>query len=80
MEPYRPFVDQYVFGDAVGIFENMGEGLTRTMKARLLQMLTCDVRIGSVKRPLMLGVTSTTASIARYYLGKTKELALPSFA
>ena len=58
----------------------MDDGLTRAMKARLLQMLTCDVRIGSVKRPLMLGVTSTTASIAKYYLGKTKELALPSFA
>ncbi|MBR1588972.1 MAG: hypothetical protein IJ658_11685 [Kiritimatiellae bacterium] len=36
-------------------------------------------KIGSVKRPLMLGVTSTTASLAKYYLGKTKELALPSF-
>jgi CRISPR-associated protein Cas1 len=80
MEPYRPFVDQYVFGDSEGTFENMDDGLTRAMKARLLQMLTCDVRIGSVKRPLMLGVTSTTASLAKYYLGKTKELALPSFA
>ena len=79
MEPYRPFVDQYVFGDTDGVFENIDDGLTRPMKARLLQMLTCDVRIGSVKRPLMLGVTSTTASIAKYYLGKTKELALPSF-
>ena len=80
MEPYRPLVDQYVFGDADGVFENMGDGLTRAMKARLLQMLTCDVQIGSMKRPLMLGVTSTTASLAKYYLGKTKELALPSFA
>ena len=79
MEPYRPFVDQYVFGDSEGTFENIDKGLTRAMKARLLQMLTCDVQIGSVKRPLMLGVTSTTASLAKYYLGKTKELVLPTF-
>lgn len=68
-----------MFGDREGTFENIDDGLTRAMKARLLQMLTCDVQIGSVKRPLMLGVTSTTASLAKYYLGKTKELSLPSF-
>ncbi len=80
MEPYRPFVDQYVFGDREGTFEDIADGLTRVMKARLLQVLTCDVQIGSVMRPLMLGTTSTTASLAKYYLGKTKELVLPSFA
>ena len=79
MEPYRPFVDQYVFGDEGGVFNDVDGDLPRSMKARLLEVLTCDVRIGAVKRPLMLGVSSTTASLARYYLGETKELALPAF-
>lgn len=79
MEPYRPFVDQYVFGDEDGVFKDAARGLTKAMKARLLEVLTCDVRIGSVKRPLMIGLSSTTASLARCFLGVAKDLALPTF-
>lgn len=78
MEPYRPFVDQYVFGH-VPPFDVQATELTRGMKARLLQMLTCDVKTGDLKRPLMVALTYTTASLATYYLGKTDHLVLPSF-
>lgn len=78
MEPYRPFVDQYVFGH-VPPFDVQATELTREIKARLLQMLTCDVKTGDLKRPLMVALTYTTASLAKYYLGKTDHLVLPSF-
>lgn len=78
MEPYRPFVDQYVFG-RIPPFDVKSEELTREMKARLLQALTCDVRTGELKRPLMVALTYTTASLAKYYLGKADSLVLPSF-
>lgn len=78
MEPYRPFVDQYVLGK-VRPFDVPLKELTQPMRARLLEMLSCDVKMGDVKRPLMIAITYTTASLARYYLGKAEELSLPSF-
>lgn len=78
MEPYRPFVDQYVLGK-VKPFDVPMDELTKEMRARLLQMLTCDVRIGDVRRPLMVALSFTTASLARYYMKKSDELALPRF-
>lgn len=78
MEPYRPFVDQYVLGNFPP-FARTADRLTREMKACLLEMLTCDVRTGELKRPLMVALTYTTASLAKYYLGKATELVLPSF-
>ena len=78
MEPYRPYVDQYVLGK-IRPFDVPLKELTKEMKARLLQMLTCDVHIGECRRPLMVALTYTTASLAKYYLGKVEELALPEF-
>lgn len=78
MEPYRPFVDQYVLGK-VKPFDVPLRELTQPMRARLLQMLTCDVQMGDLKRPLMVALSYTTASLARYYKGETNKLVLPSF-
>lgn len=76
MEPYRPFVDQYVFGK-VRPFDVPLKELSREMKARLLEMLTCDVKMGEVRRPLMVALSYTTASLASYYKKEVDELALP---
>ena len=76
MEPYRPFVDQYVLGK-VKPFDVPMDELTKEMRARLLQMLTCDVNLGDLRRPLMVALSSTTASLARYYRKETDELSLP---
>ena len=79
MEPYRPFVDQYVLGKVKPFDVPMGE-LTKEMRARLLQMLTCDVNLGDVRRPLMVALSYTTASLAKYYRKEADELALPRFS
>lgn len=78
MEPYRPFVDQYVLGKVKPFDVPMNE-LTKEMRARLLQMLTCDVNLGDVRRPLMVALSCTTASLARYYRKEANELSLPRF-
>lgn len=78
MEPYRPYVDQYVLGK-VDPFGLPSDRLTREMRARLLEMLACDVRIGGVRRPLMLAVSSTTASLARFYKKESDTVVLPEF-
>ena len=80
MEPYRPFVDQYVFGRKQPFDDVRVRDVTREAKTTLLQMLTCDVKMGDLKRPLMVALTFTAASLARYYLGKADELVLPTFA
>ena len=76
MEPYRPFVDQYVLGK-VRPFDVPLKELSREMKARLMEMLTCDVKMGEVRRPLMVALSYTTASLASYYKKEVDELALP---
>lgn len=76
MEPFRPFVDQYVLAK-VPPFDVPATELTKPMKAKLLEMLTCDVQIGDVKRPLSIAATFTAASLAKFYLGKTDTLVLP---
>lgn len=78
MEPYRPFVDQFVFRPGAALPAAPDGGLDRAAKAELLSCLTCDVAIGGIKRPLEIALTSTTASLARCYLEKTADLLLPS--
>lgn len=78
MEPFRPFVDQYILGK-VRPFDVPTKEFTQPMRARLLEMLTCDVKMGTIRRPLMVAISSTTASLARYYKGETDALVLPEF-
>lgn len=78
MEPYRPFVDQYVLGKVRPFDVPMSE-LTKEMRARLLEMLVCDVKLGDCRRPLMVALSYTTASLVRYYKKEIDELTLPEF-
>ena len=78
MEPYRPFVDQYVLGKVKPFDVPMSE-LTKDMRTRLLQMLTCDVNLCETRRPLMVALSFTTASLVRYYKKDSEELVLPRF-
>ena len=73
MEPYRPYVDEIVFGlHSKGVIE-----LNKESKAELLRILNCDVNIGKVRRPLQIALTITTASLVKYYVGENKKLSLP---
>jgi CRISPR-associated protein Cas1 len=77
MEPYRPYVDDAVYH----LWESGNEDLIldKEIKAYLLNVLTCDVQIGKVKRPLMVALSYTTASLARCFSGEEKKIAYPVF-
>ena len=73
MEPFRPFVD-------IVVYELWKQGqaiVNKKTKSRLLKVLTCDVLCGDVMRPLMLALSSTTASLSSYILRKSQVLTLP---
>ncbi len=81
IEPYRPAVDRLVLDNADLFFtENDIDTLTPPAKRELLTVLTHDITIGGIKRPLMNALTLTTASLARCISGTAKEIELPSFS
>lgn len=72
MEPYRPYVDEIV----CRLWEQGAVELTKEVKAALLRLLTADVNMGKVTRPLQIALTFTTASLVKYYAGEIKKLYL----
>lgn len=78
MEPYRPFVDMYVYR----IFQQKPEliEVETNDKLELLKVLTADVLINKNMRPLMLAISQTTASLARCFALESKRIAYPGFA
>lgn len=77
MEPYRPFVDDWVI-HVMQQFENYME-LTREIKAELLQVPALDVTIDGRRSPLMVAVGQTTASLARCFNGEARKIAYPEY-
>lgn len=75
MEPYRPFVDDIVYE----LYSNGCTELTKDTKMKIMRLMTCDVSIGKVRRPLQIALTITTASLVKYYSGNIKKLSLPVF-
>lgn len=75
MEPYRPYVDELVFG----IVEKYGIDveLTRDIKAQLLIIPTLDVVINGRRSPLMIAASQTTASLARCFSGEIRRMYYP---
>ena len=75
MEPYRPYVDSLVFN----IYESIGaeEDLSVDTRIHLLEFLQHDVFFNKTTRPLMLGISQTTASLARCFEGEQKRLQYP---
>lgn len=78
MEPYRPFVDDAVLNNSARFPVEFLE-LTRDMKAALLNVLTADVMMGDMRRPLMNALSLTTASLVRCFLKEEIKIAYPSF-
>ncbi len=77
MEPYRPFVDSVVW--EIVIREKDLHLLDTKRKARLLAVLTRDVKWvkWGKSSPLMLGISTTTASLARSFEEGKCRLAYP---
>ncbi|MCH8568716.1 MAG: type II CRISPR-associated endonuclease Cas1 [Balneolales bacterium] len=75
MEPYRPYVDLAV----LEYLENQlpPESLDKAEKALMLKVLYSDVIIGKKKRPLMLALSESTASLARCFLGEDTKISYP---
>lgn len=75
MEPYRPFVDKLV---TEWVDRNPdSENLTKEAKAHLLNVATHDVWIEQVKRPLLVAVTTTTASLQKCFMGERRTIIYP---
>ncbi|OWK70740.1 type II CRISPR-associated endonuclease Cas1 [Pedobacter sp. AJM] len=75
MEPYRPYVDEIVLG-IIDRGENFLE-LGTSIKMQLLGIATADVQFQKSKSPLMVGLQSTTSSLARCYEGTTRKIIYP---
>jgi CRISP-associated protein Cas1 len=75
MEPYRPFVDALAF-ELYDPNEDLFE-LTTEIKLKLVGILSADVKMGKQTRPLMVALSTTTASLARCYMGQTKRIVYP---
>ena len=75
MEPYRPYVDEIVYHIFLAYPDE--EELVKELKAELLQVLTVDVSFDKFTRPLMVGLTQTTASLARCYAGEVRKIEFP---
>jgi CRISPR-associated protein Cas1 len=75
MEPYRPYVDKLVL-DIMERFE-VGEVLPVTLKRELLIIPTIEVCIAGKRRPLMVAVSQTTASLYKCFSGELRKIVYP---
>jgi len=77
MEPYRPYVDEVVYGiiekEKIGDWglDNIG------VRAALLRIPSIDVQIDEKTRPLMNAVQRTTASLFRCFEGSQRKILYP---
>lgn len=73
MEPFRPFVDGVVYDLATsGKME-----LNKDVKGELISVLYADTLYGKIKRPLSVGLSMTTASLAKCLSKETNILSMP---
>ena len=73
MEPYRPYVDEIVYDLAMqGRLE-----LTKNNKADLIKVLYADTQFVKVTRPLSVGLSLTSASLAKCFAKEQVKLSLP---
>jgi CRISPR-associated protein Cas1 len=76
MEPYRPYADEVVYE----VWKNAEKPITelsREHKQQLLKLLAVDVHMTNTLRPLMVGLSYTTASLARCIGGEQKKVDYP---
>lgn len=76
MEPYRPFVDEMVY---YWYKKNPNPVLDKETKAYLLGICTQDVSLSDQIRPLMVAVSTTTASLFSCYNNEERQIVYPEF-
>lgn len=77
MEPYRPYVDEFVYGIVVEYGADIPDDITKDLKMRLLGIPVVEVRIGGKRSPLMVAATQTTASLYKCFTGEMRRIAYP---
>jgi len=77
MEHYRPYVDEIVYHIFLAYPDTVE--LVTELKAELLRVLTVDVIFDNFTRPLMVGLSQTTASLTRCFSGETRKMEYPRF-
>lgn len=75
MEPYRQYVDELVL-QIVEDGEDFTE-LTKSIKARLLQIPVLDVVVNGKRSPLMIAAGITTASLYKCFKGESRQILYP---
>lgn len=81
MEPYRPYVDNLVYGlwkteMLVNPYNNDFE-LSRDLKAKLLSIPTLEVVINGKRSPLMVAASITTSSLYKCFAGELRKISYP---
>jgi len=74
MEPYRPFVDRIVYD----LYSEGRDKLDKDTKSALVRVLYADTCFGKITRPLEVGLSMTTASLAKCFGGDSKRIMCPS--
>jgi len=77
MEPYRPLVDEIVFGIVAVKHAQKDYDLTRTLKAELLKIPAIDVIIDGERSPLMNAMQRTTSSLYQCFAGESRKIMYP---
>ena len=77
MEPYRPFVDNIVVEILMDGEDDIYD-LSPSLKQKLLQIPVIDVIMGKKRKPLMIAMQQTTASLAKCFSGEKKKIKYPS--
>lgn len=77
MEPYRPFVDKIVLDIALEEID-LAE-LNTNIKKKLLVIPTLDVTMDSERKPIMVAMHKTSASLAKCFSGELKKIKFPEF-
>ena len=75
MEPYRPYVDDWVI-QIMGKFPEEEE-IIKPIKIELLQIPVLDVNIAGKKSPLQIAVHTTVNSLRKCYMGEAKKILYP---
>lgn len=75
MEPYRPYIDMKVF--SMISVKGIPSIEDKEVKRELLAIATEDVIINNRRRPLMVGVSETTASLFKCYNGELRKIKYP---
>jgi len=73
MEPYRPFVDQIAYK----LHHNKKKKLDKEVKKAFLEMFYTNIPFGEQMVQLGTCLTYTTASVAKFFMGETKNLVYP---